>query len=170
MYDPEQIYKNALSKKLENQVFFRKLARLDPRKLDELVHGLHDAVFEEINCLECANCCRSLGPRITDADVNRVSIALKTKPAKLVSEHMHRDEDDDLVFNSMPCPFLNTENYCTIYSDRPRACRDYPHTDRRRFYQVLDLTLSNSFICPAVFEIIERLKVKVRKYEYTRLT
>jgi len=160
-YNPEEIYKKALLKKVENQSFFKRLTRMAPRRLDDLVHKLHDEVFEEIDCLECANCCRSLGPRITDVDVNRISTAMKVKPIQLVTDHLHRDEDGDLVFNSMPCPFIDSENCCVIYNDRPRACRDYPHTDRRRFYQVLPLTLKNSFICPAVFEIIERMKKRI---------
>jgi uncharacterized protein len=161
MYNPEEIFRRATLKKAENQVFFKRLARLDPRKLDDLVHELHEEVFEVINCLECANCCKSLGPRITDADVSRISLSLKRKPAQLVSEYLQRDEDGDLVFNAMPCPFLDSENYCTIYDNRPRACRDYPHTDRRKFYQILPLTLQNTFTCPAVLEIIDRLKEKI---------
>ena len=161
MYEPEEIYKKALIKKSENQLFFRKLSRMDLRKLDGLVHSMHDEVFEEINCLECANCCRSLGPRITEADVSRISAAMKIKPVQFVSDQLHRDEDGNLVFNSMPCPFLDSENYCKIYNNHPKACRDYPHTNRRRFYQLIDLTIKNSFICPAVFEIIERLKEKI---------
>ena len=45
-----------------------------------------------------------------------------------------------------------------VYESRPKACREYPHTDRPRFYQILDLTLKNAEVCPAVFELIERLK------------
>ena len=68
------------------------------------------------------------------------------------------DEDNDYVFRQMPCVFLDKENYCRIYENRPRACREYPHTDRRRMHQILDLTLKNMETCPAVFEIVERLK------------
>ena len=71
---------------------------------------------------------------------------------------MHLDADKDYVLNSAPCPFLDSENYCQIYADRPNACREYPHTDRKRFFQITDLTLKNTFICPAAFEIVERLK------------
>ena len=68
------------------------------------------------------------------------------------------DEDDDFVFSIMPCVFLNEDNSCKIYEDRPRACREYPHTDQRKMHQVLDITLKNISVCPAVFEIVERLK------------
>jgi Fe-S-cluster containining protein len=59
----------------------------------------------------------------------------------------------------MPCPFLGADNYCSVYDDRPKACREYPHTDRKRFYQILDLTLKNTSTCPAVHLVIEKLKV-----------
>ena len=136
---------------------------MDARKLDEMVHRLHEEVFEEINCLECANCCRTLGPRITEVDISRISSSLQLKPVQLLAEYLRKDEDGDLVFKTMPCPFLDSENYCMIYENRPRACREYPHTDRRRFYQLLALSLKNTYICPAVFEIVERIKKELKK-------
>ncbi|MFA5972773.1 MAG: YkgJ family cysteine cluster protein [Lentimicrobiaceae bacterium] len=142
----------------ENTAFFRQLAKKDPGKLDEAFRRLHEDVFEEVNCLDCGNCCKSLGPRITHADIRRISSALKIKPSELTAKYLRMDEDNDYVFKSMPCPFLDRDNYCKIYENRPRACRDYPHTDRRRMQQILDITLKNTATCPAVFEIIEQLK------------
>jgi hypothetical protein len=71
------------------------------------------------------------------------------------------DEDDDFVLKSSPCPFLSDDNSCDVYEDRPTACRTYPHTNRKRIHQLLDLTYQNSFICPAVQQILEKLKVKL---------
>jgi len=145
-------------KKKENSSFFKQLAKKDPGKVDEAFQLLHEKVFGEIDCLDCGNCCRSLGPRITDADIRRISQALRIKPALLTEKYLCIDEDHDYVFKSMPCPFLGADNYCLIYENRPRACRDYPHTDRRRMQQMLDITLKNTETCPAVFEIVGRLK------------
>lgn len=142
----------------EHAALVKRLSMMDNRKLDERFQTLHEAVFEEINCLECARCCRILGPRVTDADVRRISTFLRVKPSRLVENHLRVDEDGDYIFKSMPCPFLDNENYCVIYDVRPRACREYPHTDRPRVYQLLNLTLKNSEVCPAVFEILERLR------------
>jgi len=64
------------------------------------------------------------------------------------------------VLNSAPCPFLDSENYCLVYEDRPIACREYPHTNRKRFYQILDLTLKNTLICPAALQVAEGLAKK----------
>ena len=45
---------------------FAKLKKKKPKDLDSFVHTLHDELFSEIDCLACANCCKTLGPRITD--------------------------------------------------------------------------------------------------------
>jgi uncharacterized protein len=142
----------------EHAALVKRLSAGDSRKLDERVHAIHEAVFDDINCLDCANCCRTLGPRVTDVDVRRIAASLRMKPSVFVERHLVLDEDGDYVFRSMPCPFLGSDNYCSIYDVRPRACREYPHTDRRRVYQVMNLALKNSAVCPAVFEILERLR------------
>ena len=139
------------------KALFRKLKKKKPKNLDDVVHSLHQEVFREIDCLECANCCKTLGPRITDNDIARVAKHLKIKPGKFIESYLRIDEDGDYVFKEMPCPFLMPDNYCMIYDVRPKACREYPHTDRKRFYQALDITLINTATCPAVFEIVERM-------------
>lgn len=142
----------------EHTILVKRLAVTGSRDLDKRVHAIHEAVFANISCLDCANCCRSLGPRIIDADIRRISSTLRLKPSVFVERYLMIDEDGDYIFRSMPCPFLGADNYCAIYSVRPKACREYPHTDQRRVYQVLKLCLKNSSICPAVFEILERLR------------
>jgi Fe-S-cluster containining protein len=158
MIAPDKLAMMARAARREHAALVKRLAGTDGRKLDERVHALHEAVFEKINCLDCSNCCRTLGPRITDTDVRRMAASLRIKPSGFVEQYLVVDEEGDYIFRSMPCPFLGNDNYCSVYDVRPRACREYPHTDQRRVYQVLSLTLKNSAICPAVFEILERLR------------
>lgn len=158
MIAPEKLVLMARAARQEHAALVKRLSATGSNKLDERVHALHDAVFDKINCLDCANCCRTLGPRITDADVQRISASLRMKPSVFTEQYLVVDEDGDHIFRSMPCPFLGGDNYCSIYDVRPRACREYPHTDRRRVYQVMALMLKNSAVCPAVFEILERLR------------
>jgi hypothetical protein len=158
MISPDKLPAMAIAARQEHSALVKRLCASDGRKLDERVHAIHDAVFETINCLDCANCCRTLGPRITDTDVQRIAAFLRIKPSAFAANYLVVDEEGDYIFRSMPCPFLGSDNYCSIYDVRPRACREYPHTDQRRVYQVMALTLKNSATCPAVFEILERLK------------
>jgi len=137
---------------------FEVLKKKKPNNLDDVVHELHDEAFEKIDCLKCANCCKTTSPIFYDRDIDRVSKRLRVKPSDFIAQYLHKDEEGDYVLNSAPCTFLDAENYCLIYEDRPSACREYPHTDRKRFYQILDLTVKNTFVCPAAYEIVEKLK------------
>ena len=149
------------SKDPEAKQLLNALKRQNPRQLDSLMHQAHDNAFSCINCLECANCCTTTGPLLTDTDIKRVAKHLRIKDADFVSEYVRVDEDGDQIFKSMPCPFLGADNYCSIYENRPKACRDYPHTDRVKQHQVLDLHMKNSSICPAVEQVLKEVSEKI---------
>lgn len=155
----KNLREKAAREKARNKSFLKKLKRLkNKRKLDEMVHQLHDDVFEYIDCLECANCCKNISPIIYEKDIQRIAKQLKIKPSEFTERYLSMDDDGDFVFNETPCPFLLPDNYCSIYSIRPRSCREYPHTDRKNMQQILDLTLKNTFICPAVYDIVMELR------------
>lgn len=141
-----------------NKKFLLSLKKKDPRKIDDAFHALHEEVFEEIDCLACANCCKTTSPIFYDTDIERVAKALRIKSVDFVAKYLKVDEDGDQVLQSSPCPFLGSDNYCSVYEARPKACREYPHTNRKKMVQILDLTHKNTQVCPAVFEIVERLK------------
>lgn len=127
-------------------------------KMDVFIHNLHDEISEKTDCLLCGNCCRTLGPRINDKDLEKMAKALRIKTTDLIDKYLRIDEDNDMVFQSMPCPFLGADNYCSIYESRPKACREYPHTDRKKFYQIYNLSIKNAYTCPIVFEVLEEIK------------
>lgn len=158
MIPPAQIKARAKDERKANKKFFNRLARQKPKQLDQTVAQLHDEVFEEIDCLVCANCCKTTSPIFIDKDIDRIARHLGQRPAEFVDRYLHLDEDGDYVLNEAPCAFLGEDNYCSIYEVRPRACREYPHTDRKNFHQILDLTLKNTAVCPAVFEVVKRLR------------
>jgi len=155
----DELRDRALKIAPETKTFFAKLKRKKPKNLDDVVHQLHNEVFEEIDCLDCANCCKSISPTLYEKDIERLAKHLKMKPSQLVDEYLKIDEDKDYVFRKQPCPFLLPDNYCIVYESRPKACREYPHTDRKRFYQILDLTLKNTEVCPAAFDVVEKMKI-----------
>ncbi len=126
-------------------------------KMDDEIHFLHQVHSAATDCLQCANCCRTLGPAIYDKDIERMAKALRMKPSEVVSQYLRVDEDKDYVFKSMPCPFLMPDNYCSIYEYRPKACREYPHTDRKKFVQIYNLTVKNAYTCPVAYKVLEEL-------------
>ena len=154
----------AAEKKAQNQRFFKKLKARPPRELDALMQELHQAEFSRTDCLECANCCKTTGPLFTGADIDRIAAHLRLRPGQFVQRYLRVDEDGDYVLQQLPCPFLDAENYCLIYEVRPKACREYPHTDRKKFHQITGLTLKNTAICPAAFRIVEEMKRRLPGY------
>jgi uncharacterized protein len=158
MINSEELKILAERSKSSTEKLFSGWKKRPPAGLDERVHELHEKVFDKINCLECANCCRTLGPRITSRDIEKLADFLKLRESKFVEKYIKTDEDGDYVFQNMPCPFIESSNYCMVYEVRPKACREYPHTDQRKFHKILDLTIKNTFTCPAAYEIVEKLK------------
>ena len=159
-----QKYKNlALKKQKEHKKFLDSLKKKPPKNLDYITQESHDIVFNEINCLDCANCCKTTGPLYTEKDIERIAKHLRMKPSDFETKYLRIDEDNDKVLQNLPCFFLNEDNTCFIYDVRPKACREYPHTDRKKVYQINNLTIKNTIICPAAFTWLEILSKKINK-------
>lgn len=148
----------AKKKSVENKKFLQSLKKKDARAIDDVFHAVHEEVFAETDCLTCANCCKTTSPIFYQTDIERVSKSLRMKPGEFIDQYLRIDEDKDYVLKSSPCPFLDSENYCKVYDSRPKACREYPHTNRKKMVQITDLTYKNTLVCPAVLEMVERIK------------
>ncbi len=154
--------KLAKDKHNANKKFFAKLKKKPPKNLDYLMQELHDNEFAQTDCLECANCCKTTGPLFTEKDIERIAKHFRLKPQQFIEQYLRIDEDNDYVLQSVPCAFLGADNHCSIYDVRPKACREFPHTDRKKFQQISNLTLKNVAICPAAFNIVEAMKQRIK--------
>jgi uncharacterized protein len=153
--------KLAKDKHIDNKKYFDKLKKKLPKNLDYVMQELHSTEFKKTNCLTCANCCKTTGPLFTGADIERIAKHLRQKPQQFIDKYLRIDEDNDHVLQSVPCTFLDNENACLIYEVRPKACREFPHTDRKKFQQISNLTLQNVGICPAAYNIVEEMKKRL---------
>ncbi|WP_422860786.1 YkgJ family cysteine cluster protein [Flagellimonas sp. S174] len=158
----EQLGRKASEKHLENKKFFAKLKKKPPKQMDYLMQELHEEEFRRTDCLDCGNCCKTTGPLFTQADIERIAKHLKMRPSKFIDEYLRVDEENDYVLQQVPCAFLGSDNYCSIYKVRPKACREFPHTDRKKFHQISNLTLKNVAICPAAYNIVEEMKKRIK--------
>lgn len=155
----EQLPKLAAEALKENRKYFANLKKRTPKNLDYVMQELHDAEFKKTDCLDCGNCCKTTSPIFTDKDIERISKHFKMKVIDFTNTYLQRDEDNFMVLKSSPCSFLDeSDNTCSIYDVRPKACAEYPHTNRRKFIGITDLTIENTFICPATYAIVENLK------------
>ena len=140
--------------------FRKKLVQLKKqrsKKINEKFNDLHDEEFKTMDCLNCANCCKTTSPIFRNADINRLSKYLRMKSGAFTEKYLRLDSDDDYVLKKSPCAFLDEDNTCKVYDVRPLACREYPHTDRKNVLQIIDLTVENTTICPAVARIVEKI-------------
>lgn len=154
--EPEhlELLEKAKSERDEIRKQFAKLKKTKSKYVDEKFHSGHRVFFQKNSCLKCANCCKTTSPIFRDIDIKRISRQMKLKEAHFIEKYLRMDEEGDYVLKSSPCVFLNeTDNTCQIYDNRPLACAEYPHTDRKNMIQILDLTVKNTEICPAVASI-----------------
>ena len=151
----------AQKKKKENKSFLEKSKRI--RGIENQLPDLHEEAFSKINCLNCANCCKTISPRFKTPDIVRISKFLGMKQSEMIEKYLRLDSDGDYVVKKLPCPFLGTDSFCSIYEARPRDCEKYPYTDSREFFEYTNTTFQNSTICPAVYYVLERLKKKFKK-------
>ena len=85
---------------------FKKLENRPPKDLDSRFHELHEEAFQKIDCLDCANCCKTTSPIFYDKDVERMAAHFKMKAADFFDKYLKIDEDGDQVLQASPCPFL----------------------------------------------------------------
>lgn len=140
--------------KAKKKQMFKAVNKIKKKSLDTIFHTAHETVFKKINCLDCANCCKTTSPIFRDTDIKKLSKHLRIKPVQFIDNYLLLDKDQDYVLKSSPCTFLNEDNTCSVYEHRPLACKGYPHTDRKNIHQLIALTEKNSEICPAVCEIV----------------
>lgn len=159
----EEILKNlkqkAREKEKENKKFLSVLKRQNKQnKVDEVIHNIHSETFDNIDCIECANCCKTTGPLFTDKDISRIARKLRMKDVDFINTYLAIDEDGDYVLKELPCAFLGEDNFCSIYDFRPKACREFPHTDSPKQSQLFDLLIKNTYECPAALKIVEEMQ------------
>jgi Fe-S-cluster containining protein len=147
--DRQKVYRNMLARAGKNQV------------LKELP-ALHEEAFERIDCLKCAACCKNYSPRFKTPDIKRISRYLGMKEGDFIETYLRVDEDGDFVVKSSPCPFLGSDNRCSIYEERPSDCARFPYTDEDVIIKRQNLTLKNASFCPITYYVLERLTEKLK--------
>lgn len=143
---------------------FKYYVELDERSddtLDALVENVAAPIVEAVDCTKCGNCCRSLGVYVTENDTERIATTTHISVDELLSTIIDQDAAKDVgewgVFNSSPCLFLQDDNLCQIYENRPDSCRAYPCFTPHFRWLVEDI-LGGVGFCPIIYHVIEQLQ------------
>ncbi len=154
----DRLLQNWEKKSGERQKLYRQyLQRASKNEVLRRLPDLHEEAFSKVDCLQCANCCKTYSPRFKTPDVKRIAKHLRMKEGVFIETYLRVDEEGDFVVKSSPCPFLGADNHCSIYEERPSDCRRFPYTDEDVFIKRQALTLKNSSFCPITYYVLEKL-------------
>ena len=136
---------------------------LTGEEIDAIVLRHYGEVSGQIECRECGNCCKVFHPPLNAEDIGRLARRMEMPRESFIGEYLVAGEKGGgHYFRKRPCPFL-IDNACTVYHDRPEACRVYPSFCRKGFVSRLDLAFASCSVCPIVFNVYERVKVEIRQ-------
>ena len=136
--------------------FLSKLLREQPRGMDKMAAALEPEIWKEVDCLTCANCCKTMSPTFTKKDIKRISQHFGQTPEAFTKQWLRKDRIGDMLNKTEPCQFLNLQdNKCSIYEIRPLDCSGFPHLPRKRMVDYIHVHKQNIEYCPATYKLVE---------------
>jgi Fe-S-cluster containining protein len=151
-------FKSEVKKHLKQYTTF--LRGLHSRKITGLnakLNRFHKEAYTAIDCGQCANCCKTMTPTYTKADVKRIARHVGLTPQAYWKKYLAQDESGDIIHRKTPCHFLDKNNRCSIYEVRPQDCRLFPHTQRKDFLYQRQIHLQNLDECPITHHVVKRM-------------
>jgi Fe-S-cluster containining protein len=120
-----------------------------------------DEVHDEIDCRQCAECCRVTEVPLAERDIQKLAHFLGLSDKSFLEKHTARDEGGELILrrNAPGCEFLRG-NDCMVYEARPGNCERFPHLLRgsgsleSRMWDLVD----RATYCPIVYNWMEKVK------------
>jgi Fe-S-cluster containining protein len=152
-------------RKREENLRFRKHMKSHDHS-DRILRRIAERVEEQIDCTQCANCCRVATARVTERDVERLAKFLRIKPVRVMADFVVESEEEGYVLRrdeQSGCVFLNGKE-CTVYEARPESCQRFPHVVRgngsiaSRMWEFVD----RACYCPIVYNSLEAFKEELR--------
>lgn len=148
----------AQQKQEENLSFKKFLQAIPSKEIDTKVHAIASEVSNQIDCTQCANCCKSVEPGVHEDELEKLARHKQMMLADFKQNFVAEEPGTGIQFlKHTPCIFLK-QNKCNIYTDRPSACADYPHLHQPQFKFRLRSILMNYPVCPIVYNTVEKLK------------
>lgn len=144
--------------------FITRFENNPPKDIQKMVMKANQEVWNEIDCLSCANCCKVMSPTYDEADIKRITTYLGMNADEFKKKWLYLDKRGKEWMNiSRPCQFLDlATNKCSIYEVRPKDCAQFPHTIRRPILDYFHIHKQNIEYCPATMAFIEKLQESIK--------
>jgi len=131
------------------------------RHSDRRLRRFGEEIEAQIDCTECANCCRVTEVGVTDRDIEKLAKFVGTSESEFTGQFTVLDEVGARILkkNENGCVFLEG-NLCNVYEARPQNCANFPHVVRgagsiaSRMWSFLD----RAAYCPIVYNWMEKVK------------
>jgi Fe-S-cluster containining protein len=143
--------------------YLSKIEKDPPRRLDKLAEDISAHVWKNVDCLSCANCCKTMSPTYTTKDIVRIAKHLGMTAKAFTEKWLYYDKKDgDWMNKSQPCQFLDlTTNMCSIYDVRPADCAGFPHLTKKKMTEYMHVHKQNIEYCPATFMMVEQMMQRI---------
>ncbi|HVY76370.1 MAG TPA: YkgJ family cysteine cluster protein [Puia sp.] len=139
--------------------FIGRLEKRRPKNLQVITLEANELAWAETNCLDCANCCKTMSPTYSRADVARIAAYLGMSQAAFRKKWLYKDNTGDWINKKQPCQFLDANtNLCTIYPVRPRDCAGFPYHSTKKIVDYAHMYRQNVEYCPATYRLIEQIQ------------
>ncbi len=151
--------KKAAETKRKQRRYLTRLESAAPRGLDSKIQALEKEVWEETDCLSCANCCKTMTPTFNNKDQERIAAHLNMTVEAFQQKWLRRERggERDWLNKTEPCQFLNLkDNKCSIYEVRPADCAGFPHLSKK-FKDFVHIHKQNVEYCPATHRLVEKM-------------
>ena len=138
--------------------FLTRLEKKAPRGIEQLTARLEQEVWQEVDCLSCANCCKTMTPTFTPRDIKRIAAHFNQTPDEFRKKWLYKERGTgDWMNKKEPCQFLNlSDNKCSIYEIRPADCAGFPHLPKK-MKDYAHVHKQNVEYCPATYKIVEKM-------------
>ncbi len=131
------------------------------RHSDRRLRVFGEEIEAQIDCTQCANCCRITEVGITERDIEKLAKFIGMNEREFRDQFTARDDAGALILKreASGCVFLEG-NLCSVYEARPQNCANFPHVVRgagsiaSRMWRFLD----RAAYCPIVYNWMEKVK------------
>lgn len=165
-----QFKKQVVENKRKLRRFLTKLENDRSRGIDSITPVIEKEVWEEVDCLTCANCCKKMSPTFTNKDLKRISAHLNMTVEAFKKKWLYYDKKDgDWMNVKQPCQFLDLKtNMCGIYEVRPADCAGFPHLSKKKAVDYMHVHKQNIEYCPATYKMVEKMKAALALVNLSR--
>ena len=152
-------------KKRDENLRFRRFMKSRDHS-DRILRRIAEGIEDQIDCTECANCCKVATVQLSERDVERLARHLRISPERFAAGYTAESEEEGRILKRDPesgCIFLNGRE-CLVYDARPDICQRFPHLVRgqgsiaSRMWQFVD----RASYCPIVYNSLEAFKAELR--------